>query len=149
LNASPRFSGIDHIDTRVADLAPAEPFYDRLMPKLGLPRKRHACVDADGNWKTSSSGEAHNAVEYYEDGAESNVPRFIGFIEDAGMTPAKTRIAFRVAGREQLQALTDFIKQIGAKNVELSADMVNYPAVFFEDPAGTRLELCARPVTSE
>lgn len=139
------FSGVDHIDTRVADLAAAEPFYDALMPKLGLSRKRYAYVDAAGEWKTTSAGEAHNAIEYYEDESAANVPRFVGFIEDPGMTPVKTRIAFRIAGAQQLQPLTEFVEQIGANNVELSADMANYPAVFFEDPSGTRLELCARP----
>lgn len=138
------FSGIDHVDTRVADLAAAEPFYDKLMPYLGLSRKRHARVDDQGDWQTLAAGEPYNAVEYYEDGDSGNVPRFIGFIEDKGMAPPKTRIAFRIAERDRLPSLTALLSDIGAKNVELSADMESYPAIFFEDPAGTCLELCAR-----
>ena len=38
-------------------------------------------------------------------------------------------------------------RELGAVNVELSADMDAYPAVFFEDPAGTLLEIVARKPT--
>jgi uncharacterized glyoxalase superfamily protein PhnB len=141
------FFGVDHIDTRVADIAAAEPFYDKLMPKLGLKQKRYAFVDSAGNWRRPEASEPYNAVEYYEDATASPVPRFVGFIEEKGMTAPKTRIAFRVSGRELLEPLTAFLNDIGAKHVELSEDMEQYPAVFFEDPAGTRLELCARKVT--
>jgi catechol-2,3-dioxygenase len=64
------------------------------------------------------------------------------------MMPTKTRMAFRIPEREQLQQFASFLVSIGAKDVEFSADMDHYPAIFFEDPAGTRLELCARPPTS-
>ncbi len=114
------------------------------MPELGLTRKRHAYVDAAGEWRTPTAGEQYNTVEYYEQNGASGAPHFIGFIEDTSMTPTKTRIAFRVASPKQLEPLAVFLTEIGAKNVELSSDMENYPAVFFEDPAGTRLELCAR-----
>jgi uncharacterized glyoxalase superfamily protein PhnB len=147
-SAEATFFGVDHVDTRVTKLADAEPFYDRLMPKLGLTSKRYAHVDAAGNWRTAADGEPYNAVEYYERGDAGNVPRFVGFIEEAGMMPTKTRMAFRIPEREQLQQFASFLVSIGAKDVEFSADMDHYPAIFFEDPAGTRLELCARPPTS-
>jgi PhnB protein len=146
--SAPGFLGVDHIDTRVAKLATAEPFYDRLMPKLGLSSKRYAYVDAAGEWHKPDDGGTYNAVEYYENAQASVVPRFVGFIEDAGMTPTKTRIAFRVPEREQLAPLASFLTSIGARHIEFSADMDAYPAVFFEDPAGTQLELCARRLTS-
>ena len=144
-DANKTFLGLDHVDTRVDSISAVEAFYDDLMPKLGLPRKRFAYVDAAGDWQTVADGETYNAVEYYEDESAVKPRRFIGFIEDRGMTPQKTRIAFRVSTPDRLKQLAHFLAGIGAKNVDLSADMQNYPAVFFEDPAGTRLELCARP----
>ena len=36
------------------------------------------------------------------------------------------------------------LASIGAVRIEPSADMESYPALFFEDNAGSRLELCAR-----
>lgn len=141
------FLGIDHIDTRVTDVAAVEAFYDELMPKLGLPRKRHAYVDAAGDWHDVAEDNPYNAVEYYENAATGSVPRFIGFIEDAEMRPTKTRIAFRISGPDALKPFAEYLAGIGAKNVELSADMESYPAVFFEDPAGTLLELCAKKPT--
>jgi hypothetical protein len=36
------------------------------------------------------------------------------------------------------------LEDAGACNIEPSAEMSAYPAVFFEDPAGTKLELVAR-----
>lgn len=141
------FEGFDHVDTRVSSVAAVESFYDALMPVLGLPRKRYAFVDGSGNWQTVATGERYNAIEYYEESVAAQAPRFVGFIEEAGMAPLKTRIAFRLRSADRVEPFAEFLRGIGAKNVELSADMQTYPAVFFEDPAGTRLELCARPAT--
>ena len=50
IGISPRqqFMGFDHVDVRVSSLELVEKFYDRLMPLLGLTRKRTAFVDSDG-----------------------------------------------------------------------------------------------------
>ena len=52
IGISPRqqFMGFDHVDVRVSSLELVEKFYDRLMPLLGLTRKRTAFVDSDGEW---------------------------------------------------------------------------------------------------
>jgi catechol 2,3-dioxygenase-like lactoylglutathione lyase family enzyme len=147
MNGDRTFFGIDHIDTRVTNVAAVEAFYDELLPALGLPRKRYAYVDAAGDWHIPAAGEPYNAIEYYEDEAAGRIPRFIGFIEDKAMAPVRTRIAFRAASPDALQQLAPLLEKIGAQNIELSADMENYPALFFEDPAGTKLELCARRAT--
>ncbi len=137
------FLGFDHIDTRVRSLKAVEAFYDRLMPELGLPRKRTAHVDERGDWHEPSLDSPYNAVEYYEPKASGKVGFFIGLIEDTKMTPTLTRIAFRVAGPEELQRWHELLTTIGACNVEWSASQ-EYPAIFFEDAAGTKLELVAR-----
>ena len=137
------FLGFDHVDTRVPSLAAVEAFYDALMPLLGLPAKRKAYVDDDGEWHESRGENGYNAVEYYEPVRPGRTAYFIGFIEWPQTPPTLTRIAFRVA-RERLDELTRQLAALGARNVQPSGDMEQYPAIFFEDPAGTKLELVAR-----
>ena len=139
-----KFLGVDHIDARVPSLAAVEGFYDRLMPELGLTKKKHSHVDAAGDWYDVDHAHAANAAEYYEEGVSEGNPRFIGIVEDTSMTVVRTRFAFRVASRGELDKWEARLRELGARNVEPSADMDAYPAIFFEDPLGTRLEVCAR-----
>jgi len=138
------FQGFDHIDTRVRSLSAVERFYDRLMLELGLPRKRLSFVDDAGDWHELKPGQAHNVAEYFEEPTPDRPSYFIGFIEDPRMTPTRTRIAFRVSSRSEVERWNARLRELGAVNVELSEDMDEYPAVFFEDPAGTLLEIVAR-----
>jgi catechol 2,3-dioxygenase-like lactoylglutathione lyase family enzyme len=143
LGVAPRqhFLGFDHIDTRVPSLERVEAFYDRLMPLLGLTRKRTAFVDAQGDWFDADGDGGYNAVEYYTPSTPRAASFFIGFIERPDHAPTLTRIALRV---EDLSEWLPALQQIGAQNVEPSTDMDLYPAIFFEDPGGTKLELVAR-----
>lgn len=136
------FLGFDHIDARVRSIKSVEPFYDRLLPALGLTDKHLAFVDANGDWHDADAGN-YNAAEYHEPAAASRASFFIGFIEDAAMQPVGTRIAFRIAPTE-LDRWREELKAMGACNIEPSEDPVEYPALFFEDPGGTKLELVAR-----
>jgi catechol 2,3-dioxygenase-like lactoylglutathione lyase family enzyme len=141
---SKSFHGFDHIDMRVRSLSAVETFYDALLPKLGLTRKHHAHVDARGEWHEPSDAKPYNAAEYYEELKIGAASFFIGVIEDPSMRPTATRVAFRIANRAELDGWERDLVSLGAVQVEPSADMEAYPAIFFEDPAGTRLELCAR-----
>jgi catechol 2,3-dioxygenase-like lactoylglutathione lyase family enzyme len=137
------FYGFDHVDCRVRSLAAVETFYDELMPEIGLTEKRYAYVDSDGEWHTEF--DAYNAVEYFEAVHPTKPRRFFGIIENPLHRNNDTRIAFRV----EYKRLNEFIAllgKIGAGNIELSEEMETYPAVFFEDPAGGRLELIGREV---
>ncbi len=134
------FLGFDHIDCRVRSLAVIESFYDDLMPAIGLTEKRYAYVDADGEWHREFDN--YNAVEYYEPEHPTKPRRFMGLIESPLHRNNETRIAFRVM-REQLALLVALIERLGAQNLEQSDDP-DYPAVFFEDPAGTKLEFIGR-----
>jgi catechol 2,3-dioxygenase-like lactoylglutathione lyase family enzyme len=138
-----RFEGFDHIDCRVKSLAAVEPFYDALMPELGLPRKRFSFVDNEGEWHEVSSNRRYNTVEYFEQPAPGRTACFIGFIERPDHQTGFTRLAFRVE-RERLSELEQLLTRIGARNVERSEDLEAYPAIFFEDPSGTKLELVSR-----
>jgi hypothetical protein len=138
----PLFGGFDHIDVRVPALAPVEAFYDALMPALGLPVKRLSHVDAGGDWHDADAEHPYNTVEYFEpDGTQPNA-HFIGFIEDRAMRPNATRIAFRI-GAADLERLRSLLQGLGARNVD-DVTATTYPALFFEDPGGTRLELIIR-----
>ncbi len=136
------FLGFDHIDTRVRSVRAVEAFYDRLMPELGLPEKRLAHVDERGDWHDASDAKPYNTVEYYERSTPGKAGCFIGFVEDAQMIPTSTRIAFRVPA-SVLDRWHTLLASIGAANIEWSAS-AEYPALFFEDPAGTKLEVVAR-----
>jgi hypothetical protein len=138
------FLGFDHIDVRVRSVKAVEQFYDKLMPELGLPRKRHAHVDAQGEWHEASDERPYNTIEYYELAPAGKTSFFIGFSEDVGMQPTLTRIAFRTGSADELGRWRALLVSIGAVNIEDSASQ-EYPAIFFEDAAGTKLEICARP----
>ena len=138
---SVEFLGYDHIDCRVRSLAAVEPFYDDLMPVIGLTEKRYAYVDSDGDWHKEFT-DNYNAVEYYEPEHPTKPRRFMGLIESPLHRNNETRIAFRVT-IDQVAMLTLMLERIGAQNIEESDDP-EYPAVFFEDPAGTKLEFIGR-----
>ncbi len=138
------FLGFDHIDVRVRSLRAVEPFYDVLLPALGLTEKSYAFVDADGEWHDAGAGSAYNTVEYAQPRRPHDRGRFIGFIEDPDMQPVRTRIAFLVATNADVLDFEKRLHDIGARDVEFENDFDAYPAVFFADPAGTQLEICAR-----
>jgi catechol 2,3-dioxygenase-like lactoylglutathione lyase family enzyme len=142
------FAGFDHIDCRVRSLAAVESFYDRLMPLLGLTEKRFAFVDENGDWHTRTSGELYNTVDYRESDVQDRATFFIGFTENPEHIPGNTRIAFRVP-HASLIAWESQLRSLGACNVERSEDFDAYPALFFEDAAGTKLELVARKARAE
>jgi hypothetical protein len=62
----PDFLGFDHIDTRVTSVAAVEPFYDQLMPMLGLSRKHYAFVDPQGEWGGVGSPNAEHTLNDLE-----------------------------------------------------------------------------------
>jgi catechol 2,3-dioxygenase-like lactoylglutathione lyase family enzyme len=140
----PKFFGFDHIDARVPSLAAVESFYDQLLPALGLSRTKYSHVDERGDWYDLDGDHPANAKEYYEPAIPGEMASFIGIIEDRTMRPTRTRIAFRAASRNELDEWEPRLREWGAKNIEWCADMDAYPALFFEDPAGTKLELCVR-----
>ena len=137
------FYGFDHVDCRVRSLAAVETFYDELLPEIGLTEKRSAYVDSDGEWHTEF--DAYNAVEYFEAAHPTKPRRFFGLIEDPLHRNNDTRIAFRVEYK-RMDEFIALLGKIGATSIERSDDMETYPAVFFEDPAGTKLELIGREV---
>ncbi len=138
-----RLLRLDHADIRVPSLAAVEGFYDAILPPLGLSRKAESHVGPDGEWYPVEPSRPRNAVEYCTPVEPGEIGWFVGFIEDAGMTPTRTRIAFAFDLESDLAQVEQLVRAAGGRAVEWSSDE-HYPALFFEDPIGTRLEICAR-----
>ncbi|MEA2689404.1 MAG: hypothetical protein QOJ39_1797 [Candidatus Eremiobacteraeota bacterium] len=136
------YLGIDHIDLRVPALGAVEAFYDALFRRLGLTKKKYSLVETGGSSWQDATPDAYNAVEWYEENVSGRAPLFFGVIEEEGAQPARGRIAFAVTA-DSLDDWERTLPQIGAREVERNNEEW-YPAIFFTDPLGTRLEVCAR-----
>jgi len=111
-----------HIDLRVPDLAAVDAFYRALLPALGFTVEE----DIEG-WLQFRS----------EDGSE-----FFGITGSPGHLANKNRIAFWGESRAHIDRIAELIIKHGAKNIEGPGPYADlYYALFFEDPAGTRLEV--------
>jgi len=138
-----KLRGLDHADIRVRSIVAVEAFYDAVLPPLGLSRKTESHVDADGEWSDVDATHPRTAIEYHTPVEPGSAGWFVGFIEDAAAVATATRIAFAADGEAGLPELEALVRRSGGRVVEWSSDQT-YPALFFEDPAGTRLEVCAR-----
>ncbi len=138
------FLGFDHLDLRVPVLGVVEAFYDAFLPRLGLTRKKYSWVEFGGSSWNDATPERYNTVEYFEEGVEGRLPFFVGVIEESSAQPARGRIAFAVDA-DSLEEWERVLPQMGAREIEHGD---SYPALFFTDPLGTRLEVCARRLRS-
>lgn len=138
-----QLTGLDHADIRVASIAAVEAFYEALLPPLGLTRKSEAHVDAAGDWYDVAADRPRNVIEYHTEKRPGSKGWFVGFIESPGTIATGTRIAFALDDEANLAAVEALLHRIGARVIQRS-ESENYPAVFFEDPIGTRLEICVR-----
>ena len=132
---------IDHVDLRVAALGAVERFYDAFAERLGLTEKRYSKVGFGGSSWEDGSPDDYNAVEYYAPREPGRTRLFFGVIEEVDAQPAKSRVAFAVPD-DELDEWARALSGFGAREIELGDP--SYPAVFFTDPLGTRLEVCAR-----
>lgn len=138
-----RLLGLDHADIRVRSLSAVEPFYEQVFPTLGLSRKTESHVDAQGEWQAVDEQRPRNVIEFHTPIVAGSSGWFVGLIEDPRTPPTATRIAFVLERRFDFAAVERLVRDAGGLVVEMSGDDT-YPALFFEDPVGTRLEICAR-----
>lgn len=124
---------LDHIDLRVPRLADVTDFYRALLPALGFTRD----LTIEGWLQYCLAG----------DGATE----FFGVTESPQHVPNENRIAFWAVNQEEVDSFARLLHEIGAKNIEGPAFEYGpgYYAVFFEDPAGNRLEICYRTRNEE
>jgi catechol 2,3-dioxygenase-like lactoylglutathione lyase family enzyme len=125
----------DHIDLRVRERSRAQQFYSKILPALGFT------VD--------KSGEEWGAFE--ATGRDGKPVEFFGFTEDKNHQPNETRIAFWVETREEVDRVTEIVREAGGRNLEGPQIWPEYSpgyyALFFEDPDGNKLEVCCRGST--
>lgn len=119
----------DHVDFRVRDLRGLTPFYDAVMPALGLRVIRGGT----------------RCREYYHD--DKRLP-FFGLHASATSKPGRSRIAFAAATRKDVDRIASAVRRAGGRAIsgpEVCSDYSQpYYAVFFEDPDGNRFEVCCR-----
>ena len=118
----------DHIDLRVPDLAAVREFYGALLPRLGFTEEINI-----PDW-----------LQYCANGDEPT--EFFGVTQSSGHAPNENRVAFWASSMAEVDDVAQVLTKIGARNIE-GPDYEGseaYYAVFFEDPAGNRLEVCYR-----
>ncbi len=120
-----------HVDVRVADLAVAEPFYEALLPALGLTERYHG-----GTWRVWATVDPLPGTAYF------------GVTESPGHVANENRIAFWVGSRESVERAAALAQDAGALELSGPKEMPygpGYYAAFFADPSGNRLEVYHRP----
>jgi catechol 2,3-dioxygenase-like lactoylglutathione lyase family enzyme len=118
----------DHVDLRVPDLDAVRKFYGALLPRLGFTEDMNIT-----DW-----------LQYYAQG--EGPTEFFGVTQSPAHTPNENRIAFWASSEAEVNEIARLLADIGARNIEGPSyeDSEDYYAVFFEDPAGNRLEVCYR-----
>ena len=120
-----------HIDLRVRDLAPAQDFYEALLPALGFTERYHG-----ERWKVWATTDALPWTAYF------------GITESAEHVPNENRVAFAVGSREDVERIAAVARTEGALELTGPKEMPygpGYYAIFFADPSGNRLEVYYRP----
>ena len=120
-----------HMDVRVRDLAAAQPFYEALLPALGFTERHHG-----GLWRVWATADPLPGTAYF------------GIAESAAHAANENRIAFWVAGREEVERLAAVAREAGAPDLSGPKEMPygpGYYAAYFADPSGNRIEIYHRP----
>ncbi len=120
-----------HIDLRVDSMDTCLPFYEKLLARFGFGHRT-----SDGEWEI-----------FVGDGEFPGVA-FFSMIEDPAHRPNGNRIAFCALSRDEVDAVGELLREIGA-GIESGPRLCSeyndgYYAVFFEDPAGNLLEVVHR-----
>lgn len=119
-----------HIDLRVRSFDDVMPFYENLLPDLGLSVTFHG-----GGWRLFATDAPFPDTAY------------LAITEDPAHRPNATRIAFFVEDPAEVDRLADVARRAGAANVDGPRPMPygpDYRAVYFDDPSGNRFEVYFR-----
>jgi catechol 2,3-dioxygenase-like lactoylglutathione lyase family enzyme len=123
-----RVVNIDHISVRVSDFARSKKFYAALFDFLGF-KVLDEFEDAIG-WTNGKTRYWIGAVD-----AQGRTHKHR--IGDVGLH----HYAFELRNRNDVDALQDFLVELGAKIVDPAGEYYDdYYAVFFLDPDGMKLE---------
>ena len=123
-----RVVNIDHISVRVSDFARSKKFYAALFDFLGF-KVLDEFEDAIG-W-------TNGKTRYWIGAADVQGRKHKHRIGDVGLH----HYAFELRNRKDVDALQDFLVELGAKIVDPAGEYYDdYYAVFFLDPDGMKLE---------
>jgi catechol 2,3-dioxygenase-like lactoylglutathione lyase family enzyme len=123
-----RVVGIDHISVRVGDFETSKAFYDKLFTFLGFK-----VLDE----YPDSKGWTNGSTRYWIGQADAEGKQHKYCIGDIGLH----HYAFELRSRADVDALQDFVKELGATIVDPADEYYDdYYAVFFLDPDGIKLE---------
>jgi catechol 2,3-dioxygenase-like lactoylglutathione lyase family enzyme len=123
-----RVVNIDHISVRVSDFARSKRFYAALFDFLGF-KVLDEFEDAIG-W-------TNGKTRYWIGAADTQGRKPKHRIGDVGLH----HYAFELRNRKDVDALQDFLVELGAKIVDPAGEYYDdYYAVFFLDPDGLKLE---------
>ena len=121
----------DHVDLRVKDMTVARKFYGKILPQLGFVHEKpgryfHTFFSAGGDRPSE----------------------FFGLSPDKKHKPNRTRIAFWVDTREEVDRIAKLVREAGGGKLEgpevCKGYSPGYYAFFFEDPDGNKMEICCR-----
>jgi catechol 2,3-dioxygenase-like lactoylglutathione lyase family enzyme len=119
-----------HIDLRVSSMAAALPFYEALLPALGLTQRFHG-----PDWKVFANHVDLPSTAYF------------GIVESPDHVANENRIAFWVAAPVEVDRLAALVESAGGREISGPKRMPygpDYYAVYFEDPSGNRFEIYHR-----
>jgi catechol 2,3-dioxygenase-like lactoylglutathione lyase family enzyme len=123
-----RVVNIDHISVRVSDFARSKKFYAALFDFLGFK-----VLDEFEN----AIGWTNGKTRYWIGAADTQGSKHKHRIGDVGLH----HYAFELRNRKDVDALQDFLIELGAKIVDPAGEYYDdYYAVFFLDPDGMKLE---------
>ncbi|GAO78873.1 VOC family protein [Sphingopyxis sp. C-1] len=125
---------VHHIDLTVTDKSRSRVFYGAVLGFLGY--RRSADYDHGSDW--DHAGEPFHSIGIIEargDGANRTHDRY---------SPGLHHLAWTADSRDDVDALHDLLRSIGAEILDPPADYPRYGptyyAVFFADPDGLKLE---------
>ena len=124
-------NGIAHLFVTAGDFARSREFYGKLLPELGMK----PVLDGDGFFYCVGGRTAF--------GVRAPSPDHEGARFDPGRCGLH-HLCFRARSREDVDALHDFVRRLGATIVhppEEGAWAPGYYSLLFEDPDGVRLEI--------
>ena len=123
-----RVVNIDHISVRVSDFARSKKFYAALFDFLGF-KVLDEFEDAIG-W-------TNGKTRYWIGAADTQGRKHKHCVGDVGLH----HYAFELRNRKDVDALQNFLVELGAKIVDPAGEYYDdYYAVFFLDPDGMKLE---------
>ncbi|MDN5599705.1 MAG: VOC family protein [Dermabacteraceae bacterium] len=134
--ASPRSSGLHHLELWTADLAAAEPAWDWLLTALGWRRERVEGWELGRIWRHAD--DSYLVLEQSEDVLGARAER---------RSPGMNHLALRVAGRAMLDEIRAGAARHGWKELFAAryphAGGEDHVAWYGEDPHGIEVELVA------